>query len=122
MQLGALALLLMIAAFFSIAETSMMSLNRYRLRHLAKEGHRGARLTSALLSQTDKLLGVILLGNNLSNAASATLVAMICVQLFGDGEMSSCSAPWLSRSLFWYSARFHPRCLLPPTRKTGLCQ
>jgi Mg2+/Co2+ transporter CorB len=87
MQLGALALLLMIAAFFSIAETSMMSLNRYRLRHLAKEGHRGARLASALLSQTDKLLGVILLGNNLANAASATLVAMISVQLFGDGEI-----------------------------------
>lgn len=76
----------MISAFFSIAETSMMSLNRYRLRHLAKGGHRGARLASILLSKTDKLLGVILLGNNLANAASATLVAVISVQLFGDGE------------------------------------
>ena len=77
----------MIAAFFSIAETSMMSLNRYRLRHLAKSGHRGARLASVLLSKTDKLLGVILLGNNLANAASATLVAVISVQLFGDDEL-----------------------------------
>ncbi len=77
----------MISAFFSIAETSMMSLNRYRLRHLAKSGHRGARLASVLLSKTDKLLGVILLGNNLANAAAATLVAVISVRLFGDGEL-----------------------------------
>lgn len=87
LQLGALALLLMISAFFSIAETSMMSLNRYRLRHLAKGGHRGARLASVLLSKTDKLLGVILLGNNLANAASATLATVISVRLFGDGEL-----------------------------------
>lgn len=65
----------------------MMSLNRYRLRHLAKGGHRGARLASVLLSKTDKLLGVILLGNNLANAASATLATVISVRLFGDGEL-----------------------------------
>jgi Mg2+/Co2+ transporter CorB len=86
-QLGALAGLLLIGAFFSIAETSLMSLNRYRLRHLAKSGHRGARLASSLLAKTDKLLGVILLGNNFANAASATLVTVISVRLFGDGEM-----------------------------------
>ena len=63
-----------------------MSLNRYRLRHLVKEGHRGARLTSALLAKTDKLLGVILLCNNFANAASATLVTLITVELFGEGE------------------------------------
>jgi len=86
MQIGVLAILLMISAFFSIAETSLMSLNRYRLRHLAKTGHRGARLASALLSKTDKVLGVILLGNNFSNAASATLVTVVSVELFGEGE------------------------------------
>lgn len=86
-QLGALAGLLLIGAFFSIAETSLMSLNRYRLRHLAKAGHRGARLASALLAKTDKLLGVILLGNNFANAAAATLVSVISVRLFGAGEM-----------------------------------
>ena len=85
-QLGILALLLLIAAFFSIAETSLMSLNRYRLKHLVKEGNRGARLASALLSKTDKLLGVILLCNNFANAASATLVTIITVELFGEGE------------------------------------
>lgn len=87
MQLGALALLLFISGFFSIAETSLMSLNRYRLRHLAKDGHRGARLASVLISQTDKLLGVILLGNNFANAASATLVTIISVELLGEGQM-----------------------------------
>lgn len=86
LQLGALAILLMVSAFFSIAETSLMSVNRYRIRHLAKDGHRGARLTISLLNRTDKLLGMILLGNNLANAASATLVALITVELFGEGE------------------------------------
>lgn len=86
LQLGALALLLLISGFFSIAETSLMSLNRYRLRHLVKEGHRGAKLASALLAKTDKLLGVILLCNNFANAASATLVTVIVVELFSEGE------------------------------------
>lgn len=69
-----------------MAETSLMSLNRYRLRHLVKEGNRGARLASSLLAKTDKLLGVILLCNNFANAASATLVTIITVELFGEGE------------------------------------
>jgi Mg2+/Co2+ transporter CorB len=85
-QLALLALLLLISGFFSVAETSLMSLNRYRLRHLVKEGNRGARLASALLAKTDKLLGVILLCNNFANAASATLVTLITVELFGEGE------------------------------------
>jgi Mg2+/Co2+ transporter CorB len=85
-QLGALAGLLLIAAFFSIAETSLMSLNRYRLRHLANSGHRGAKLATSLLAKTDKLLGVILLGNNFANAGSAALVTVITVRLFGQGE------------------------------------
>ena len=64
-----------------------MSVNRYRLRHLVKEGHYGARLATSLLGRTDKLLGVILIGNNLANASSATLVTLIAVELFGEGEM-----------------------------------
>jgi Mg2+/Co2+ transporter CorB len=85
-QLVGLGMLLLISGFFSVAETSLMSLNRYRLRHLVKEGNRGARLASALLAKTDKLLGVILLCNNFANAASATLVTVITVELFGEGE------------------------------------
>ena len=63
-----------------------MSLNRYRMKHLAKQGHRGAKLASILLARTDKLLGVILLGNTLCISASSTLVAVLSVNLFGDGE------------------------------------
>ncbi len=63
-----------------------MSLNRYRMKHLAKQGHRGAKLASILLARTDKLLGVILLGNTLCISASSTLVAVLSVNLFGEGE------------------------------------
>lgn len=86
--LTVLAVLLILSAFFSLSETSMMALNRYRLKHLAKEGHRGARLTTRLLENTDRLLGVILLGNNLLNAASATLVAVIVSVLFGHSDLA----------------------------------
>ncbi|MDP2961352.1 MAG: HlyC/CorC family transporter [Sulfurimicrobium sp.] len=86
--LGALVALLILSGFFSISETSMMALNRYRLKHLAQSGHRGAKLTTQLLARTDKLLGVILLGNNLVNAACATLVTIITVRLVGEGELA----------------------------------
>ena len=86
-QFALLAVLLVIAGFFSIAETSMMALNRYRLRALVRLGNRGARIATELLSQTDKLLGVILLGNNLINAAAATLVGVIAIQLFGNDKI-----------------------------------
>lgn len=66
----------------------MMASNRYRLRHLAKEGHRGARLALALLSRTDRLLGAILLGNNLINTAAATLVSIITIELFGEDNLA----------------------------------
>jgi len=83
---GVLIILLLASGFFSASETAMMAINRYRLRHAAGKGQRGAKRTLALLDQTDKLLGVILLGNNLINAASATLSTVIAIRLFGDGE------------------------------------
>ncbi len=86
--LGALAVLLLCSAFFSSSETSMMAVNRYRLKTLAKAGHRGARLAEWLLGQTDKLLGVVLLGNNLVNAAAAALVTLISFRLFGENELA----------------------------------
>ena len=82
----ALVVLLVTSGFFSIAETAMMAVNRYRLKHQAQRGSRGARLALALLGQTDRLLGVILLGNNLINAAAATIASVITVRLFGRGE------------------------------------
>ncbi|WP_041359481.1 HlyC/CorC family transporter [Methylotenera versatilis] len=85
-QFGILVLLLLCTAFFSISETSLMSVNRYRMKHLARQGHRGARLASVLLSKTDKLLGVILLGNTLCIVGSSALEVVISHQLFGEGE------------------------------------
>ena len=82
------AVLLLASGFFSIAETSMMALNRYRLRHLVREGRRSARLTQQLLDRTDRLLGVILLGNNLINSASTVVATIICTRLFGEGEVT----------------------------------
>jgi Mg2+/Co2+ transporter CorB len=86
-QFTALGILLLVSGFFSIAETSMMALNRYRLKALVRMGHRGARIATELLAQTDRLLGVILLGNNLVNAAAAVLVSVITVRLFGEDEI-----------------------------------
>jgi Mg2+/Co2+ transporter CorB len=82
----ALAVLLATSGFFSIAETAMMAVNRYRLKHRAQQGERGAKLALTLLGKTDTLLGVILLGNNLINAAAATLTTIIMVRLFGEGQ------------------------------------
>ncbi len=66
----------------------MMALNRYRLKALVRMGNRGAIITTGLLARTDRLLGVILLGNNLINAAAAVLVSVITVRLFGENEIA----------------------------------
>lgn len=83
-QFTALAVLLVCSAFFSMSETAMMASNRIRLRHMAQEGHRGARLAVALLGKTDQLLGVILLGNTLVNSIAAMLTGNIALRIFGQ--------------------------------------
>jgi Mg2+/Co2+ transporter CorB len=85
-EIGALFVLLIVSGFFSIAETSMIALNRYRLRHLVAQGHGGARRAARLLRRTDRLLGAILIGNNVANAAAATLASLISVRFFGEGK------------------------------------
>ena len=85
-QLTLLAVLLILSAFFAISETSLMSVNRYRLKHMSKEGNVGAKLALKLLNETDKLLSVILLCNNFANAAAAALVTLIVVEFFGTQE------------------------------------
>ena len=85
-QFGALALLLLVSAFFSIAETSMMALNRYRLKALAGQGKRGALQVTALLARTDRLLSVILIGNNLVNAGISALITAIAIAHFGSNQ------------------------------------
>ncbi len=82
----ALGVLLASSGFFSMSETCMMALNRYRLLHLIKQGSRGARLAGALLAKVDEMLSFILAGNTVINAATTLLVAEICRRLFGQGE------------------------------------
>ena len=81
---GLLVVLLLLSAFFSGSETALMSLNRYQLRHKAREGHRGARLAEHLLQRPDRLIGLILLGNNLVNFSAASLVAVIALKIGGQ--------------------------------------
>ncbi|MDH3619954.1 MAG: HlyC/CorC family transporter [Gammaproteobacteria bacterium] len=81
---GLLLLLLLLSAFFSGSETALMSLNRYQLRHKAREGHRGARLAEHLLKRPDRLIGLILLGNNLVNFSTASLVAVFAFKIGGE--------------------------------------
>ena len=82
--IGVLVVLLLLSAFFSGSETALMSLNRYQLRHKAKAGHRGARLAEILLKRPDRLIGLILLGNNFVNFSAAALVAIIALKLGGQ--------------------------------------
>lgn len=82
--IGALIVLILLSAFFSSSETGMMALNRYRLRHLVNQGHRTAKRVEKMLARPDRLLGVILVGNNLVNNAAATLAALLGLYWFGD--------------------------------------
>ena len=79
-----LVILLLLSAFFSGSETALMSLNRYKLRHKARDGHRGARIAEKLLQRPDRLIGLILLGNNAVNIAASALVGVVSVQLGGE--------------------------------------
>jgi Mg2+/Co2+ transporter CorB len=80
----ALLILIILSGFFSSSETGLMAINRYRLRHLANKGHSGARLAQKLLRKPDRLIGLILLGNNLVNIFAASLATVIAIRLFGD--------------------------------------
>ncbi|UUC49093.1 MULTISPECIES: HlyC/CorC family transporter [Pseudomonas] len=82
--IGLLVVLLLCSAFFSSVETGVLSLDRYRLRHQAKQGNRAARRTSWLLLRTDRLLGTILIGNNLVNVIASSLATLLALRLWGD--------------------------------------
>ncbi len=79
-----LVLLIFISAYFSGSETGMMSLNRYRLKHLAKQGHRGAKRVEKLLDRPDRLIGLILIGNNLVNILASAIATILGMRLYGD--------------------------------------
>lgn len=86
---GALVVLVLLSAGFSGSETGLMTLNRYRLRHLAKSGHRGARIAQRLLARPDRLIGLILLGNNFVNIAASSVATLIALRLGGEAYIAA---------------------------------
>lgn len=86
--LGILGLLIFLSALFSSSETGLMSLNRYRLKHDADKGHRGAKLTLKLLRRPDRLLGVILLGNNFVNITASAIATILALRYFGEAGLA----------------------------------
>lgn len=81
---AALALLILISAFFSGSETAMMALNRYRLKHLCEKNHKAAQRASELLEKPDRLIGLILLGNNFVNILASSIATIIAIRLYGE--------------------------------------
>ena len=88
-----------------------MAVNRYRLKSMSKAGHRGARLAERLLARTDKLLSAVLIGNNLANAAAASLVTVIAFRLFGENEYALSLATLTVTFLILVFAEVTPKVL-----------
>jgi Mg2+/Co2+ transporter CorB len=82
--IAALIFLILLSAFFSGSETGLVSLNRYRLRHLAKINHRGAMRAEKLLQKPDRLIGLILLGNNFVNILASSIATVIGLRMYGN--------------------------------------
>lgn len=79
-----LVIMIVVSAYFSASETGMMTLNRYRLRHLSKQGNRSARRVEKLLQKPDRLIGLVLIGNNLVNILASALATIVGMRLYGD--------------------------------------
>ncbi len=86
--ISVLLALILLSGFFSSSETSMMALNRYRLRHLAKNHHRSAKLAEQLLRRPDRLIGLILIGNNFVNIAASAISTVIAIRIWGDAGIA----------------------------------
>ena len=84
MLITSIFFLLCLSAFFSSAETGMMALNRFKLKHLVKQRNKSAIRANKLLQRPDRLLGIILIGNNFVNILAAALTTILCLRLFGD--------------------------------------
>ena len=83
----AIAFLVLMSAFFSGSETSMMAINRYRLKHLVKEKNKSAKRVTKLLERTDRLLGVILIGNNFTHTLSTALATVVAIRIWSDSAV-----------------------------------
>jgi len=92
MLFSILIFLILVSGFFSGSETGLMSLNRYRLRHLADKKHKGAMRAFRLLQKPEKLIGLILLGNNFVNILASAIYTIICILLLGEAWVLAATA------------------------------
>ena len=106
---GALIILILLSAFFSSSETGMMALNRYRMRHLAKGRHKGARRAAELLERPDRLIGLILIGNNFVNIVASKLAALIAWRILGQTGLAL--APFVLTVVILVFAEVAPKTL-----------
>ena len=106
---GLLVILVGMSAFFSGSETGLMTLNRYRLKHRARQGERSARLAEALLDRPDRLIGLVLLGNVLANSLAASLALVIGYRMGGDA--GAAVAPLVLTFLLLIFAEVTPKTL-----------
>ncbi|MGA0891743.1 MAG: CNNM domain-containing protein [Burkholderiaceae bacterium] len=108
-QALALLGLLFASAFFSMSETSLMAVNRYRMRHLAGKGRRSAKQVLKLLSQTNQLLATILIGNNIVNTALTALITAFAIQAFGNNDEVLAIATGVAAALLIVFAEIIPK-------------
>ncbi len=104
-----LIVMVIISAYFSGSETGMMTLNRYRLRHMAKQGNRPAKRVEKLLRKPDRLISLVLIGNNLVNILASALGTIVGMRLYGDA--ASRSPPAYLPLWCWYL----PKCCRRPS-------
>ncbi|MDK1248769.1 HlyC/CorC family transporter [Cronobacter sakazakii] len=83
-----LIVMVVVSAYFSGSETGMMTLNRYRLRHLSKQGNRAAKRVERLLRKPDRLISLVLIGNNLVNILASSLATIVGMRLYGDAGVA----------------------------------
>ena len=105
--------MVVISAYFSGSETGMMTLNRYRLRHMAKQGNRSAKRVEKLLRKPDRLISLVLIGNNLVNILASALGTIVGMRLYGDAGVAIATGVL---TLLRYCRKPLPRC----TRKKSL--
>lgn len=106
---SAIAVLILLSAYFSGSETAMMRVNRHRLRHLANEGSRGARKANRLLKRPDRLLSLILIGNNFVNFTAASLATVLVIHVFGESYVAW--APVICTLVFLIFAEVAPKTI-----------
>jgi Mg2+/Co2+ transporter CorB len=110
-EVTALVAMLVFSAFFSIAETAMMAINRYRLQHLVSEGHGSALRVAEMLKRTDRLLGGILIGNTLAITVATTIASLITVRLFGEDKLAYFLSPIVAGFLIIVFSEITPKVI-----------